>query len=270
MKSLSCVLLAGLSFAATSVGVPHKPNGPFCATGEPLKGLLDLHRQRNGSVPENSQRRAQPSPFHVDIDVYMFSILRSTSDASLTFEQVQTQMQVLNDSFKKVGFTFLLRDMLRIHHPDWPTNETARDESMYRMLHRGDYTSLNVYFVEKVDDMGALGSATFPISGKCDEHGWFRDGVVMQASAIANSVGDPPRSGKALVHEVGHWCGLLHTHSTSCSGDDSGDGDFIDDTPVSIVQLATCEEGLDTCPNQPGLDPIHNHMSYSNEYVFLP
>lgn len=123
-----------------------------------------------------------------------------------------------------------------------------------------------MYFVEKVDGSGSLGSATFPTSEKCDEHVWFGDGVIMQASAIANGVGDHPRSGKALVHEVGHWCGLLHTHSTSCSVD----GDVIDDTPVSTARFATCEEGLDTCPNQPGLDPIHNHMSYSNEYVFLP
>lgn len=56
--------------------------------------------------------------------------------------------------------------------------------------------------------------------------------------------------------------GLLHTfQGYSCTGT----GDLIADTPVQIDATRGCPVGLDTCPDQPGLDPIHNYMDYSIE-----
>ena len=41
-------------------------------------------------------------------------------------------------------------------------------------------------------------------------------------------------------------------------------GDFVDDTPPMRVPTRGCPEGKDTCL-EPGLDPIHNYMDYSDD-----
>lgn len=39
-----------------------------------------------------------------------------------------------------------------------------------------------------------------------------------------------------------------------------GLGDMVDDTPTSKNATYVCSEPVDSCPHQPGLDPIHNIM----------
>lgn len=45
--------------------------------------------------------------------------------------------------------------------------------------------------------------------------------------------------------------------------------DFVDDTPQQFDFTDGCpkagEEGYDTCPNLPGVDPIHNYMGYASD-----
>jgi len=41
-------------------------------------------------------------------------------------------------------------------------------------------------------------------------------------------------------------------------------GDMVDDTPAIAAPNRKClPEGYDSCPSQPGTDPIHNYMGYS-------
>jgi hypothetical protein len=42
----------------------------------------------------------------------------------------------------------------------------------------------------------------------------------------------------------------------------NGDGDMVDDTPISKDITYGCSKSgpVDSCPDQPGLDPIHNYM----------
>ena len=66
--------------------------------------------------------------------------------------------------------------------------------------------------------------------------------------------------GFTLVHEAGHWFNLEHTFFGGCNAK----GDFVDDTPPMRVPTRGCPEGKDTCL-EPGLDPIHNYMDYSDD-----
>ena len=70
-----------------------------------------------------------------------------------------------------------------------------------------------------------------------------------------------PVWGWMLTHEVGHHLGLDHTFSGNCSNPNDG----IDDTPQHHQDgLWSCNSGQDTCPNDPGNDPIYNYMNYTS------
>ena len=45
------------------------------------------------------------------------------------------------------------------------------------------------------------------------------------------------------------------------------DGDLVQDTPAENEPYYGCDPNNvpDTCPSQPGLDPIHNYMDYSDD-----
>ena len=64
-----------------------------------------------------------------------------------------------------------------------------------------------------------------------------------------------------MTHEVGHWLNLFHTFYNGCSFYNGG----IDDTPASRLNRG-CPQGIiDSCPNEPGNDLIHNFMDYTDD-----
>lgn len=132
---------------------------------------------------------------------------------------------------------------------------------MRRNLRQGDAATLNLFYID----------------GSSDTNTTLWKG-------LAPSFGDPALDGCILgvrtlhdwsstaSHEVGHWFGLLHTFSTRCAGNT----DFVDDTPDEIRNTTSdldplCLEGRDSCPEpeNPGLDPVHNFMTWSTELVIL-
>ena len=84
-------------------------------------------------------------------------------------------------------------------------------------------------------------------------------GVVIDYGAVPGSAA-PLDLGHTLVHELGHYFGLLHTFQGGCV--DPGDG--ISDTPAEASPAHGCDIGRDTCP-QAGADPINNFMDYSED-----
>jgi hypothetical protein len=98
---------------------------------------------------------------------------------------------------------------------------------------------------------------------------YHSDSVVIEAGAKSRR---GATTGAQLVHEVGHFMGLLHTFVGGCSSNPSVT-DGVDDTPAEAhprawgVDLGDASAGCaerDTCPDSSGPDDTHNWMSYNN------
>ncbi|KAF5131224.1 Extracellular metalloprotease [Metarhizium anisopliae] len=124
--------------------------------------------------------------------------------------------------------------------------------------HKGDNRHLNIYYGK--NPLGATNSravSTTPDDLVGQPLGLEMDGIMIPAYWL---YGDRKQT---VVHEVGHWFGLLHTFNDDCNGN----GDEIDDTPAHADASEGCSAmpPLDTCPGKPGNDPVHNPMNYIPE-----
>ena len=119
--------------------------------------------------------------------------------------------------------------------------------------------TLNVYSCLPTDDL--LGWTVFPwdMSGESDG---ANAAVFVRHDTLPGS-GGKYGLGNTLVHEAGHYFGLLHVfEGSSCSGD----GDGVEDTAQqSKPTFGSCAANAAkaTCP--PPLDNIANYMDYSDD-----
>lgn len=133
---------------------------------------------------------------------------------------------------------------------------------MPKALRKGEGDTLNIYIVLFIAD-GAVGTESgSPGRTTNRTNSAVNDGCRILSSTLASN-----GTFATTAHEVGHWLGLAHTFNQvppnskavpNCTVDS---GDHIDDTPVHLVG-GKCSEETDTCPNQPGRDPVHNFMNY--------
>jgi hypothetical protein len=179
------------------------------------------------------------------------------------------QVTVLNLAFAgfyggaNTGFRFKLAGVDRTTNATWynaPAGNNA-ERDMKRSLHRGGWETLNVY--TNLAD-GFLGYAY--LTG-LPESRQYIDGIVLQWESMPGAstrFAGRYDLGQTLTHETGHWLNLEHTFQGACNAK----GDFVDDTPAMAVPTAGCPAGKDTCPKEPGLDPIHNYMDYSYDSCY--
>lgn len=161
-------------------------------------------------------------------------------------------MKQLNSDYVGTGFQFELKDI------DWTVNaQWAKDQdkkNMRSQLRKGDYSTLNLYFQNSF----VGGYCNYPQSGASN---MSQDGCYISKETVPGA--GKNENSKVTSHEAGHWLNLIHTFQGGCEGPN----DEVDDTPAEAQKQAAqgCPVGADTCPEDPGEDPIHNHMTYTSK-----
>ncbi len=217
------------------------------------------------------------------------------SGANISAQQVQSQIDVLNEDFRRklgtpgfndntVGADTRIEFVLAQYDPQgkkltepginringgrngWERNwiedvlkpQTQWDTKKY-------FNIWTLQFTGQSKDL--LGYAQFPslsgLTGLEKNSGLSKtDGVVVGYSYFGRvgNVLAPYNKGRTTTHEVGHWLGLRHIWG---DGDCSVD-DYCNDTPDAGKPNYGCKPA-NTCPQHPGNDMIENYMDYSDD-----
>ena len=224
------------------------------------------------------EKRASPRTSKYMVDTY-FHIVSTKSQADMvTKDMVANQLGALQAAYAPSNISFHLVSTDSTVNDAWANDEN--DEAMKLALRKGNYSALNIYFQTNLSttEWGPpsqlLGYCSLPTNVTylpCDgcelvslpASSYSLDGCNILAGSMPNGEVVGYNQGKTTVHEVGHWFGLLHTFQDNTC--DSDDGDFIDDTPKESVSTDGCPVEKNSCPDSPGLDPVHNFMDYSTD-----
>jgi hypothetical protein len=213
------------------------------------------------------------------------------SGSNISYEQVMSQFDVLNEDFRKLGAGYN-------EHPSGadiniefvpvfvdPQGKPMAEPGVDRVFGYSPYYEYlpiefelkpntiwdpERYFNIWVLNFGGslsnfLGYAQFPsfsgLDGLPDDGAADTDGVVIgyEYFGRTGNVVAPFDKGRTATHEVGHWLGLRHIWG---DGDCSVD-DFCADTPNADGPNRSCQF-RDSCPEE-GADMIENYMDYSTD-----
>jgi len=196
----------------------------------------------------------------IQVPIYFHVINKgkTPADGNVVDQRLIDQVDVMNKYYKTMNVSFTLAGTDRTTSAKWQGGSigSTEESDMKTKLHKGDVGTLNVYLTAATD--GTLGWSSFPWDYASEPK---MDGIVIHFETVPGGAYAQYNLGITLVHETGHWLGLYHTFQGGCSG-----GDDIADTPAEAGPNFGCPTTApDTCSSDPGDDPIHNFMDYSDD-----
>ena len=269
--SVSLLALSlGAALALTTTAATSAPMKRVCGTKQPseheqllrenayLGALQRLAQNHKGKPGGGGGGGGTGATFPVTIAVHWHNITNSSGQGAATSQQINAQIQVLNAAYSGKGFSFVLASTDTTANNTWYTVQpgTSAETQMKSQLRIGTADDLNLYSANIGG--GLLGWATFPSSYAGNP---LDDGVVILNTSVPNGGAVPYDEGDTGTHEIGHWLGLFHTFQNGCSNK----GDQVADTASEAIPQFDCPIGADSCTKDPGLDPIHNFMDYTQD-----
>jgi hypothetical protein len=186
--------------------------------------------------------------------------------------------QILRDGFNgaqspgvsdPMGVSFNLKRISVTRNDRWyhAFPMSRADRQMRRHLHRGTAQTLNIYIKTfPKNRVGLLlGHSRFPWQYRGHRK---LDGVEVNVDGMPGGRARGFNLGDTVIHETGHWFGLLHTFQGGC--DPNNDG--VPDTPAEAYNARSCEDVTNICdptqllpaPTGPGYqNPALNFMEYT-------
>ena len=223
------------------------------------------------------------------------------SDENISNGQVESQIQVLNEDFRRklntpgfntnpvgadveIEFVLAKRDpagvtsnginRVNLLQGTWSTEDI--DNFVKPQTQWDPEKYLNIWVV-KFANTELLGYAQFPsqsgLAGlNSNEGSALTDGVVIGYKFFGSTTYFPGGTyfpvfdkGRTTTHEVGHWLGLRHIWGDGDSSSGCSVDDFCNDTPNTAKENEGCPVNVDSCPASPGNDMIENYMDYTDD-----
>jgi predicted Zn-dependent protease len=211
--------------------------------------------------------------FEVPVAFHIIKNAKGEGQLSNLNEKIDAQIRLLNSVYNRFNISFKLVSVDITVNDEWFNKasyyiDKNALQNMTSKLSKNPEAKMNVY---TIGFPNPIGEATYPWY---PEKGTSGDYVVINYNTLP---GGPDKfekgkynEGKTLVHETGHFLGLLHTFEGgdyTCNSAPPQDGctigDQVDDTPSQLIcYFDGCDENTDSCP-EPGKDPVRNFMGYN-------
>ncbi|KAK5988634.1 Extracellular metalloprotease [Cladobotryum mycophilum] len=256
----SMLMTGAMATVAMAATLGDRPLKFVCGAPEPTKEHIAISKAF--AAKEAISKFDASATINVNVYFHIVATSTSASGGYLTDTDINNQVKVMNDNYAPAGISFTLKGVDRTVNSAWATD--SAEVAMKTALRKGTYSDLNIYFLKSLNPSGTLGYCYFPTNASKGSQDFIIDGCTILYSTVPGGPSAPYNQGKTVTHEVGHWFGLYHTFQGGCTGN----GDFVSDTPAQASSSSGCPTGRDSCPNQPGLDPIHNYMDYSDDACY--
>ena len=258
--ALTFVMSALVSLGASAQSLL---GGRQCATPEPtIRQALETGRTVEAYRAAGALERRALESVTVPVAVHIMRSGLTVEEGDVPDAWVEAQIDTLNSAFAGFGVRFALALVDRVDEPSWYEDlqlGSFDEQNMKQALALDPSRVLNLYTASLGLDY--LGWATLPELYDEDE---TYQGVVILDQSLPGGSEAPYNLGHTGTHEVGHWLGLYHTFAGGCST--QGGDDQVEDTPKQARGTSGCPSPPpDSCPTDPGLDPIHNYMDYSDD-----
>jgi PKD repeat protein len=218
-------------------------------------------------------------------------IIASTAYQTVTDAEVQSQIDVLNEDFRKIAgspgdgngidfeYEFCLASIdpngcpttgiNRLVNPALAYHDQSDAAVLKGLIQWPPLKYLNIWVPRTIETTSGagqvIGYATFPNFVSLQSN---LDGIVIHSEFFGRTA-DPTTIGRTTTHEVGHWVGLYHTFQGGCTGTTASNcllgGDRICDTPQAVEANFGCPN-INSCTDSPTdlPDQIENYMDYSD------
>ncbi len=226
--------------------------GVRCGTPQAPEGVL---AQVQYALVENRVQRSTNRNL-VNVQVAWHVIHASNGAGNISNDMIVDQIEVLNDAYAPYDIFFTLVSVDYTMNDNWFTDMNQYESAYKQQLNIDPVHHLNIY---SGNMPGLLGWSYLPYQWS---EGSYMHGVCILYSCLPGGTSYPYNAGDSAVHEVGHYLGLEHTFRNGCSANN----DYVDDTPQEDNgnNISSCNN-TDTCPNDPGMDPVHNFMTYTDD-----
>lgn len=208
-----------------------------------------------------------PSGVQVWIPLRFALVEYPATNRTVTAANVAFQLDVLNRAFNATPFRFIFDSYEKFVDQRMAAScDTLACEDnprcdfyQYTMprVRRNSERVVNVVICQ----LSYFGEAQWPWATVEDDDEQY---IQVSFASFANWGVGANSGGKTMVHEMGHYLGLLHTFERV--GFCDARGDYVADTPASsraARPTEACDFVLDTCPDLPGVDDHNNFMNYA-------